>query len=174
MSRAERVKQIQALRTRGLSQREIGERLGLARRTVSAYIVDPSGAKNRARKRSYGGTCQGCGNRTDGSNGRARAPRWCVHCEPREPWKWPKERILEAIRDWAAEHGESPAATDWNSFARAQRGRDEGRWPDFTTVVRRFGSWNLAIAAAGFEPRAAHGGAGNWRRTRRARERVTA
>jgi hypothetical protein len=41
-------------------------------------------------------------------------------------------------------------------------------------VIGEFGSWNAAIAAAGFEPRAAHGGGGNQLRRRKVRERTAA
>lgn len=39
------------------------------------------------RRTSYGGTCKVCGERTDGSAGRAKAPKRCIRCE--------RERTLE-------------------------------------------------------------------------------
>lgn len=36
--------------------------------------------RERQRKRMYGGICEGCGKVTDGSNGRAKAPRLCLAC----------------------------------------------------------------------------------------------
>jgi hypothetical protein len=79
-SRPERVRQIMALRAEGLSRQEIGAALGISKSTVSSYVGDSTGEKTRARKASYGGRCETCGARTDGSNGRAKAPRTCASC----------------------------------------------------------------------------------------------
>jgi hypothetical protein len=58
--------------------------------------------------------------------------------------------------------------------ARARRFEDaDGRWPWMTLVHDRFGSWNDAIEAAGFTPRAHGGGGGNMRRRRDAAQRQT-
>lgn len=37
-------------------------------------------ARERQRKRMYGGICEDCGGVTDGSNGRAKAPKVCAKC----------------------------------------------------------------------------------------------
>lgn len=72
--------------------------------------------------------------------------------------------IVEAINLWAHLHGAPPRFTDW-SRARASRRGDKqalarmgepGDWPTARQVERRFGSWNNALVAAGFPPRAAH------------------
>ncbi len=58
-----------------------------------------------------------------------------------------REAVLTAIRRFAAEHGRPPTQGDW-------RRRDpEGRWPNPTTVIDRFGSWREALVAAGFSAR---------------------
>lgn len=182
MTRPERVAQIAALQAEGMTSREIAASIGLSYSTVRNYISDPDGTKDRDRKRSYGGTCQVCGAPTDGSNGAASAPRFCIHCLPREPRKWPAERIIAAIQQWARDHGEPPAMKDWDPWAasvtlgdedrgrRARRLIKAGVIPWMTTAVERFGSWNAAIMAAGFKGRAPHGGGGNQshRRNRRA------
>jgi hypothetical protein len=70
------------------------------------------------------------------------------------------EAILDAIRAWARRYGEPPAWADW-SPARARRQGQEwraerylsGDWPSSNTVVRRFGTFGAAVAAAGLEPR---------------------
>jgi 2-oxo-4-hydroxy-4-carboxy--5-ureidoimidazoline (OHCU) decarboxylase len=47
--------------------------------------------------------------------------------------RYTDEDLLDAMRSFAAEH--------------------DGRPPTAPTYARRFGSWNAAIAAAGFDPR---------------------
>jgi hypothetical protein len=88
------------------------------------------------------------------------------------------------MQEWAAEYGEPPAVTDWNTYtaehamddsARADRFRQAGgRWPRHTTVFMEWGSWNAAIVAAGFQPRPAHGGGGNELRRRSMRAKAAA
>jgi hypothetical protein len=70
---------------------------------------------------------------------------------------WTEGRIISAIKAWEKRTGEPPTSKQWQkptrlgeSFLKA--GRVASR-PASTTVARRFGSWNAAIAAAGFEPR---------------------
>jgi len=184
--RAEKVAVILELRAQGLLLREVAERLGLPFSTVTNYANDPDGAKARARKASYRGTCRTCGKRTDGSNGRAKAPDYCAHHMWDDPdfraaqTDWPKERVIAKIREWADLHGEPPARTDWNPTAALAMGDPEraarfraGDWPWFMVVVRMFGSWNAGITAAGFTPRAPHGDAANAVR-RRDRRKVAA
>lgn len=64
----------------------------------------------------------------------------------RHPGKWTKREIITAIRQWAREHGQPPLNKEWK--------RPNGRGiPSTSSVVRTFGSWSAAIAAAGFVPR---------------------
>lgn len=58
---------------------------------------------------------------------------------------WTKEAIICAIQRWAAQYGEPPHSKLWK---RAVPG-----YPNSATVKYHFGSWNEAIAAAGFKPR---------------------
>ncbi len=118
----------------------------------------------RCRKRSYDLACVVCGGRVDGTTP-GKIPDIekpvCIVCAPRFYALWDRERVIAAIQRWADEHGGvPPTATDWDSpFARA-RGLHEKAdkfeaddcWPWVNTVRRYFGSWNAAIAAAGFEP----------------------
>ena len=153
-------------------------------------IVDPDYAErtrqqSNAAKRRRVGICKRCGGETR-YNGHSvnGASRICASCHrelERTPeyqerlQKWPARRIIAAIQDWAAIYGEPPAVKDWSPTGarylhdekRAHRFESESpRWPWFTLVVNRFGTWNAAIKAAGFEPRAAHGGDGNTSRRR--------
>lgn len=118
----------------------------------------------RCRKETlYSGTCESCGAKTDGSNGREAAPTHCKECAPRANRLWPKERIIKKIKEWAERYGEPPTSEDWNpSLVRWRGGHNAtaiserfsaGEWPWAITVRTRFGSWNAGIAAAGFEPR---------------------
>lgn len=74
---------------------------------------------------------------------------------------WTKERITLAIQSYAAIYGQAPAADDWAPSRAtrsgrpelAERWREDGCWPSHYTVIRKFGSWNNAIRAAGFKPR---------------------
>ncbi len=75
-----------------------------------------------------------------------RAP--CPSCGRRYSGRgpiWTEDRIIAAIREWEAEHGQPPTNREW-WFAGEDR-------PGRVTVMKRFGSWNKAIMAAGFVPR---------------------
>lgn len=132
----------------------------------------------RCRKASYAfQACMDCGQPTSRgpANGYVAEPR-CPTCSCAHRKIWTPAAVLQAIREWAAIHGEPPALPDWDPWrarhvlhddARARRFEDaQRRWPSFKVVCTEFGSWNAAIEAAGFEPRAATGGRGNAARRR--------
>ena len=79
-TRAERLAQITALIERGLTHRQIAGELGLSPSGVREIIYDPDGSKQRERRKRYEGTCIDCGARTDGANGREKAPIRCDAC----------------------------------------------------------------------------------------------
>lgn len=163
---------------------EIARHFSVSRSTVNRWIYPGLAEKgrilSREAKRRRTGTCLDCGAVTK-YNGHEHgvSPR-CPTCAAIERGKditiWTEERVISAIQDWNATYGEPPAIPDWNPYAaryelvdeaRAKRWeRDRGRWPWFTSVVYRFGSWNAAIRAAGFEPRVSGGGGGNTCRRR--------
>ena len=73
---------------------------------------------------------------------------------------WTREAIIDAIHDWTDTYGEPPRATDWRPATALRNGQperaarfSEGLWPHASTVLKRFGRWNDAIYAAGYEPR---------------------
>lgn len=164
---AENIKRIQELRAEGLLQREVADRLGLARSTVSQALIDPTGEQERERRKRYQRRCA-CGALMTGSEGldSPRAPKHCRDCAPDAQRRWTKEAIIAAVRHFAELRGRPPTASDWNpSHARALGFHDRAdlferyeNWPHVFVVQYTFGSWNAGIRAAGFEPlrRGAH------------------
>jgi hypothetical protein len=140
---------------RGHATREIAVELGLAVSTVNIYRADPTGERQRERRRRYRGECRGCGRPTSGSGGRKRAPEWCRRCAGERRRVWTEQRVLDAIRDWVKLTGTPPGVADWSpAHARARhRGSagyrsQPGRWPSASVVAARFGSFRRAVEAA--------------------------
>ena len=86
--------------------------------------------------------------------------------EPAPPRRWPRERILDVLRSWELAHGRPPRASEWRA------GDPDGERPSSQVVVRRFGSWALALEAAGLSsqphrwtPELIIGALRNWKRT---------
>lgn len=164
--KAELLPRARELRNQGLVYREIASELGLATSTVAAWFGDPSLEKQYARRARYSRPCIDCGKPTDGSGGFADPRERCGACSLR--WQsenaiWTREAIVAAIHAWVDENGTIPAAFDWcpsNATAKghpekAEKFYAEDAWPWLAEVQRRFGSWNNAITAAGYEPRRA-------------------
>jgi len=175
------------LRAAGLLYDEIGEALGISRSYASALLLDPTGTLGKQRKQRYRQPCVDCGAVTSGAEGRKETPR----CQPCAAWRsgaaqqiWTPGRVIEAIQDWAAIYGEPPSSVDWNPWAarhvvhdeeRARRWeRADGRWPWFTIVHQRFGSFSEGLLAAGFQPRDPVGSVENQKRRRSMRQKATA
>lgn len=168
MTRGELVTAAVDLRAQGLIVREIAERLGVSRSYAYELLTDPDGTRAKERKARYAGECVDCGAHTSGSEGRRAEPR-CRACARLGKGRWTKEELIARIREWNTIYGEPPAAPDWtpskarhmNDEARARRYEEaEGHWPGHMTLVNHFGSWNAAIAAAGFTPRVPDGRGG--------------
>lgn len=162
LTRDEKIAEARRLRGEGWSNAAIGRALGVDRRRIFDWLNATP--------------CVSCGAvLSDSRNGR------CVRCAADERTIWTRPAIIEAIQEWAALHGEPPAGPDWNPTharylsdeARARRFESDGCWPWHNTVVVAFGSWNAAIAVAGFTPRARHGGDGNEQRRRYMRAKAT-
>jgi hypothetical protein len=154
---ADTVRQIGELKQQGMTYRQIAPVVGLAPNTVRNYANDPDGAKARARKASYGRPCEGCGKTTDGSNGRALAPRLCASCHTaaqHENRHWTPERVIAALQHYARVHGRAPFSSEWlYADVRYDRMQTDGyEYPVPGIVQREFGSWLNAIEAAGLEP----------------------
>lgn len=180
MTRAEKVTLIRWTLAEhpGWTHEQTAQHLGMTRGALRNLLNDPDGSKQAKRRKRYQGRCVVCGAATNGSNGKAAAPRYCLEHANTNPeylarkTVWPADALITAIREWNALYGEPPAVLDWNPNKarangyeeRALRFEDDDRWPWFTTVVHRFGSWNAGIRAAGFEPRVAGGGGNNVQR----------
>lgn len=74
------VRETQRLRAEGWSVRKIAEHFDRSYGAVQTWLNDPDLSKQRARRARYQGTCEDCGARTDGSNGKAKAPTLCNRC----------------------------------------------------------------------------------------------
>jgi hypothetical protein len=68
---------------------------------------------------------------------------------PRAGFRWTHELIVYALELHHRKHLRAPTKREWQ-----RAGEDH---PSLMTVRRVFGSWNAAVAAAGFRPRGAGG-----------------
>lgn len=59
---------------------------------------------------------------------------------------WPREAILEALREWVRLNGETPSALQWKHATEDH--------PATSCVQKAFGTWNAAVSHAGFATRA--------------------
>jgi hypothetical protein len=96
-------------------------------------------------KRRRTGTCVDCGGTTryGGQPGKPVSER-CVRCANERRRTWSEERILAAIHRFRVEHGRPPVANDWRYATRPDYA------PSVGTVQAVFGTWRIAIVAAGF------------------------
>lgn len=167
--RIELADRVTALHDAGFTYSAIASMLGLSRSYVTTLGNDPTGEKDRARKRRYGGVCLGCGATTDGSNGRAKAPAFCSSCSAERNHRdryWTRTRIIAVFREFYVVVGRAPTSTDdiglYPSQAKTlspSRRRElhlvralAPRLPSNEAVRREFGSWPEAVRAAGFVP----------------------
>lgn len=138
----------------------------------------------KCRKGSYGDPCVDCGKRTSYGAETARIPEpRCQQCSATHRTFWTQELILSRIDEWADLYGEPPAVPDWDAN-HARKLNDEkravrweaarGHWPFARVVIKRFGSWNAALTAGGYQPRPAHGGGANVQRRRAMRTKAAA
>jgi AraC-like DNA-binding protein len=139
----------------GLSIAQIADRLGRSPATVKAYFYDPTGDKARTVKARHQGVCRGCGAYTQPRNGKGDAYAYCKGCHPGAiERRWPRERVLDAMRAWEGRYGRLPSSYDWSRTHATRRGAEaverlsEGEWPAASVVTGVFGSWKLARVVA--------------------------
>jgi hypothetical protein len=140
--------------------KECGTKYETVRRWLDSDYRERQQEKDRLRKAAYGRPCGVCGTRTDGSNGRANAPKHCRSCAPAAHAKWTRETVIAAIRRFNMRYGRPPTAPDFNPGmarglghgARAERFYSDGDYPHSNTVQYVFGTWSDGLRAAGFRP----------------------
>jgi len=129
LPRAERVLAARRLAAGGMSAGAVADLLGVAKSTVAAYL--------------RGGVCSACG-------GPLVCGAVCAACAPRRAPAETRERVLQALREWSAEHGRAPYQQEWGW--RAGPGSpwvtEFPRWPSASSVRTHFNSWNGALRAA--------------------------
>lgn len=159
------------LRAKGLYVREIAVALDVPRSTITSWLLPHTKESQRLWRLRNAGTCVDCGGPTDASGGRAKVAKRCHGCavaHGRSQKYWTRERIIEAIERWVETHDQIPSAADWIRAAPDQS------HPAISSVYAPragvFGSWNEAIEAAGFEPRAV----GTYERTPEIRAKLSA
>jgi hypothetical protein len=154
ITRAERVRQIIALRAEGLTQPQIAERLGVSVSGVRNIINDPDGGKQRARRDTYTGTCEDCGGptRSDGTSRPSPVCADCSHARQHADKRWTVETVIDAIQRFAADHGRAPTADEWITadFERGYPSRSSVYQANGHNPSAPFPQWADAIAAAGF------------------------
>jgi hypothetical protein len=135
---AERVAETLRLRADGLRWAEIGELLGIAPDTARRYI--------------HVHACERCGEPV-----LAARSALCRRCSSAGRSRWGRpftdQEIITAIRAWHRLERRPPTRTDWQPTDKRGHPRWERecpRWPPASHVIRRFGSWNAALQAAGF------------------------
>lgn len=175
MTREQKIAKAREMRGEGRILREICSEIDTPRSTIGGWLYDPDGSKKKARQARYGGTCVVCGARTDGSQGKEKAPRTCKDCAPDFYRHWTKERICERIQEWVRIYGRAPSVPDWNPWVCTQsastvseevakRKMERFRsadWPNVSIVQQVFGSWTAGLSAAGVSSNPT-GYAGHW------------
>lgn len=130
----------------GLNGLQIAAQLNISKSYACELLTDPTGDRSRERKERYAGTCTECGAKTSYTVG--GYSELCLPCANDARLVWTTDAIICAIQEWADDHGGiPPTATQWRA-----PGARRGVYPCLTRVQGRFGSWNAAIVAAGFEP----------------------
>lgn len=148
--RASRAAAAARLRAQGLAIRQIAAALAVSDSYAGELLRDPDGSRARARKARYGGVCCDCGCRTDGSNGRERAPKRCAPCAraaAHEGRWWTRQRCIEALVRYEREHGGPPPARLLRDAARPP-------WlPCYDRLRRELGTLTAAAQLADMTPR---------------------
>jgi predicted transcriptional regulator len=135
--------QARYLLAQGWSYKAIARELGASQPSVRRWCDDQyreaSNITSRAWKEKNRGTCEICGVSTWAGSSK------CLSCSGRNRRYWTRERVIEAIQKWAAEHGAPPTAPQWQRAGEYH--------PAATACYGKkgvFPRWADAIEAAGF------------------------
>ena len=130
-------------RRQGATLTEIAADFGVTHQRVRQIIfqvnpeanIEAKRVRRMARAEELG--CPKCGRSRSSSR-----VKMCQRCWIAETGVG-REEGIRAIREFVRTRGQIPSARDWNT---------PGRFPSLDNLQKRFGSWNNAIAAAGFVP----------------------
>lgn len=157
-------KQALAMYADGMLATHIAAELGIPYTTVAGWCDPSTAEKQKARRARYAGVCVDCGGATDGSNGFGSAPDRCARCQAQHQHdhrEWNQQAVIAAMRRFAEANGRPPASGDFTPAILGDRCSPErvsaalaakrtGRYPSMSVVMREFGTWQNALAAAGF------------------------
>ena len=142
--------QASELRSGGMLIREIAVELNVPESTVIRWLNPKLERRERAnakrRKFSRKRRCPKCGNKV---SDKALICRSCQREAQSKDRYWNRERIIDAIRAWALQHGHAPTYKEWEKKGKGHPATltvHSGMYPPFA-------SWSDALRAAGFEPR---------------------
>lgn len=151
MTRAEGAARAAELKAQGLNGLQIAERMGIGKSQAYELLSDPDGSARKKQRERYAGACIDCGGRTYA--GQLPPPVRCRVCHAKHAAIWPPDAVICCIQEYADERGGIPPSSNGWSAHKRRVGEDA---PCANEIIRRFGSWNAAIIAAGYEPH--HGG----------------
>lgn len=130
--------------------REIAVELGVPKPTVTRWLNEEFERRERAnarrRKFSHKRRCPRCSRKMSDKAQLCATCRWQAQTDDRY---WTRERIIDAMRVWALQHGHAPTLREWQ---RSGKGRPAA-WTVTGGKYPPFSSWSEAIKAAGFNPR---------------------
>ena len=138
------------LRKQGVYLTVIAKDLGVPVSTVARWTnpeLENHGRTYARKKRfSQGRRCPNCKRRM------VNNATLCLHCWKQENLAnrhWPRERVIEAIQQWAVTHGYAPTYAEWSKSGRNN--------PALSSILRGpnpvFSSWSEALREAGFKPK---------------------
>lgn len=139
------------LRKQGLLIKVIAVELGVPKPTIARWLNPKLEARGRTRARKLKFAkkrhCSKCGSRITNN------ATLCATCFRASQRYWTRERLIEAMRAWAADNGRAPVMEDW------ERGSEDhpAVRSIFTGPSQPFKSWSELLLAAGFTPRQRRG-----------------
>lgn len=142
--------QANEMRQQGALVADIAAVLGVSEPTVVRWTNPELEARDRARARkkkySQRKRCASCRRRVSNNGTLCRTCYRERHLAERP---WPRERVIEAIRQWAEEYGYAPAYSDWQ-----RSGKNN---PALSSILKGpnpvFRNWSEALREAGYRPK---------------------